>query len=169
MQKRRQLTLFIEEKASASIEKVRQAFNPEQFALIMAHVTLCREDELQQIDKVMLHLAKLNVGSISIDFADVIRFSDGKGVLIPATADNLPFQQLREKILEGIIDKPRHHQPHITLMHPRNATCTDAIFEEIQKISFPKKIQFGKISLIEQETGQQWSILEEFFMKKNNM
>ncbi|MBL0007415.1 MAG: hypothetical protein IPP25_09600 [Saprospiraceae bacterium] len=56
MNKRRriQLTLFIDEKQSAAIERIRQKFNPQQYGLIKAHVTLCREDEIESFDNVLL-------------------------------------------------------------------------------------------------------------------
>ncbi len=162
MQKRRQLTLFVENHHSEAIEAIRKEFNLAQYALIKAHVTLCREDELEEIEKVMANLLKLNQAEVTIDFGKVIRFADGKGVLLPAIGNSEQFQQLRAVILEGVIEKPRQHEPHITLMHPRNATCTDAIFEQIEKIEFPDKIVFRKISLIEQELGKEWEVLREF-------
>ena len=160
--KRQQLTLFIEENESMEIEKIRRKFNPEQFELIKSHVTLCREDEIEQLEKVLLNLEQLDFGFITVDFGDAIRFSNGKGVLIPAIGDNEPFQKLREKILQGIVETPRRHEPHITLMHPRNSTCTDGVFEEIEQCNFPKKIKFRTITLIEQEIGMKWNVLQEF-------
>lgn len=165
--KRIQLTLFIDENESGPIEKIRQEFNPEQYELIKSHVTLCREDELEQIEKVKRNLTKLNQGYITIDFGTVVRFLDGKGVLLPAAGNNESFQKLREKILYGVIENPRIHEPHITLMHPRNATCTDEIFEKIERHTFPNKIQFKKISLIGQEPGMKWEILATFELKEN--
>ena len=50
---RRQLTLFVEQKDAETIEKVRQEFNPKQFELIKSHVTLCREDEIQNLEQVI--------------------------------------------------------------------------------------------------------------------
>ena len=47
--KRRQLTLFLSESCSSEIEKCRERFNLEQFKLIKAHITLCREDEIEQL------------------------------------------------------------------------------------------------------------------------
>ena len=164
--KRLQLTLFIEENEAQSIEKIRRTFNPLQFELIKAHVTLCREDELENIEGVMLNLEKLNKAYVTIDFGDIIRFSEEKGVLIPALDDNESFQKLRATILEGIIDQPRKHTPHITLMHPRNSTCSDSIFEQIRKVELPKKIRFKKISIIEQVMGMKWQVLRDFELKK---
>lgn len=163
--KRQQLTLFMGENKSAIIETIRKEFNPFQYALIKSHVTLCREDEIEGIEKIKLNLAALNQSYITINFGHILRFADGKGVLLPAIGENKTFQALRATILQGIIEKPRQHEPHITLIHPRNATCTDEIFETIEKYRFPNTIEFKKISLIEQEMGREWRILEEFDLK----
>jgi 2'-5' RNA ligase len=160
-QKRIQLTLFIDEAQSAIIESIRMQFNPVQYDLIKAHVTLCREDELEKTDKVMLNLSLLNYNSITINFGKPVIFSDGKGLLLAAIGNNENFQQLRTTVLQGVIKNPRQHQPHITLLHPRNATCTDKIFEQIAQVKFPDKINFTKISLIEQEMENKWQVLKE--------
>ncbi len=163
---RRQLTLFISPK-SENIERIREAFNPIQFNLIAAHVTLCREDEIEDMEKVVsnINAIQLNV-ALQINFNAVTRFSEGKGVMIPASEDNKAFNDLRKSILNfGVA--PRNHEPHITLMHPRNATCTDTIFEEIQKIKLPATLYFDTIFLIEQKLGGKWKILKEFLIVKN--
>jgi len=160
--KRKQLTLFVDEKASAEIEKIRKAFNPRQYELIKAHVTLCREDELEQIEKVIMNVKKTGLEKITLDFGEVARFSNNKGVFLPASGNIEAFQHLRKIILQGIIKNPPKPAPHITLMHPRNSSCTAAIFDQIKKCSFPGKISFNKISLIEQEIGNKWNIVEEF-------
>ncbi|MCC6727510.1 MAG: 2'-5' RNA ligase family protein [Saprospiraceae bacterium] len=167
-QKRIQLTLFVDENQSATIEKIRREFNPIQYDLIKSHVTLCREDELEKIEEVKRSLIVLNHGPITIEFGNMVRFSEGKGLMIPAFGENEPFQKLRANILKGIIEHPRKQEPHITLMHPRNSTCNDAIFEQVKAHDLPRKIEFNKISLIEQEMGKQWHILEEFELKTMN-
>ncbi len=163
--KRIQLTLFIDEKEAEAIEKIRKEFNPKQYELIKSHVTLCREDELDQIEKVILNAEKLNLDGIIINFGEPVRFLNGKGVLIMAAGNNKPFQELRKKILHGTTLSVTTHQPHITLMHPRNSTCTDAIFKQIAAHHFPHKIKFSKITLIEQEAGMKWNILKEFDLR----
>ena len=52
--------------------------------------------------------------------------------------------------------RPRKHDPHITLIHPRNGICTDSIFEEIasQMVSF--STTFRSVALIEQFDGAKW-------------
>jgi len=157
-----QLTLFVRQNDSITIEAVRKKFNPEQYTLIKNHVTLCREDELEDIDKILENLRQLKTNPISITFDDVKRFSEGKGVLIPAKTENSSFDILRNIVLNGVIENPRKQEPHITLLHPRNSTCTNAIFEEIKNIPFPKQLTFDTISLIEQELGKKWNTIAEF-------
>ena len=164
--KRVQLTLFVQAAQAREIERIRQAFNPEQYRLINSHVTLCREDELEPIEQVLRNLAALDGGSVCLDFGHVQRFSAGKGVLIPAIGANEGFQRLRAQVLRGITEQPRNHEPHITLMHPRNATCTDEIFAHIESCTFPRQINFHEVALIEQEMGEKWAVLEVFALGK---
>jgi 2'-5' RNA ligase superfamily len=164
---RTQLTLFINEKDAKIIEEIRQKFNPKQYALIQSHVTLCREDELENIEQILHNLSNLNHNPITINFGNIILFSDKKGVLMPAVGSLESFENLRKNILKGIIENPRLQEPHITLLHPRNATCTDEIFAEIEKYDLPNILNFSKISLIEQEIGSKWYVLKEFQLKND--
>lgn len=167
--KRIQLTLFVDEKDSAAIEQVRSTFNPAQYDLIKSHVTLCRENELTDMEKVTQNLLALNHDSIYIDFGSVARFSEGKGLLMPAIGANEHFHAVRKLILKGIIGEPGIQEPHITLMHPRNASCTDEIYKEIKKISLPNRLKFNKISLIEQINGSKWNVLKVFELPGSTM
>ncbi len=161
-QKRIQLTLFVDEQASVTMERVRREFNPAQSALIKSHVTLCREDELTPLENVILNLQQRHFAAITIDFGSVIRFADGKGVLLPAIGNQDAFAALRTSILQGIVEKPRLQEPHITLMRPRNSTCTDDIFYQIQQHILPQQLTFRSICLIEQEPGKRWTVVAEF-------
>lgn len=160
---RRQLTLFVDEKDAKNIERVRKEFNPKQSELIKGHVTLFREDEIENLEQIIVNLSDLTEIAISIDFGRVTRFSNGNGVLLPTIGDNIEFHALRKRILHRLTDNPRMHEPHITLMHPRNSTCTDDIFRQIEEISLPTKLIFKKISLIEQREGVAWNVLQEFY------
>lgn len=164
---RRQLTLFADPQEAVVIEQVREAFNPIQFALIRAHVTLCREDEIAALEQVVANLDSLHRREIVISFGKPKRFDNGNGLLLPATADNRDFQDLRQQVLKDLVDHPRMHEAHITLMHPRNSTCTDAIFHQIEKVIFPTALRFNTISVIEQEDGGQWKILQTFTIRGN--
>lgn len=162
---RKQLTLFIEE-PSGSIEKIRTEFNPEQSALISTHVTLCREDEIEHLADVIKRIKSIQLPNpVRVEFQEVKRFSNGKGVLIPAADLNIEFIELRKSVL-GQEELKKEQLPHITLMHPRNSTCTNEIFKQITERTFPTKLEFSKISLIEQKNGGKWKVLQEFDIVK---
>lgn len=163
--KRRQLTLFLSESSSSEIEKCREKYNLEQFKLINAHITLCREDEIEQLERINDNLNKLCFNSFDLEIGKPIRFSDYKGVLIPIIGNEVIFQNLRAEVLNGIIEFPRNQKPHITIMHPRNSSCTDEIFETINNLKLPNKLKFNKISLIEQTFGESWAVLQEYKLK----
>lgn len=159
---RQQLTLFVDKTNSTNIEVIRKMFNPKQYALIDSHVTLCREDELENITLILDNLTQINFPKITLYFGSVLRFENNHGVLLPALGENEAFHQLRLTLLANSAINIRKHEPHITLMHPRNSTCTDKIFQEIQTITLPTSLSFDTISLIEQVNGEQWQVLKEF-------
>ncbi len=158
---RRQLTLFVDEKEAVPIERIRNTFNPEQSKLIRSHITLCREDELTQLEAVLGTLEAFTHEYISIQFGAAERFADGKGVLLPARVTD-EFDALRKAVLKRVADRPRTHEPHITLLHPSNASCTDAIFEQIKKLPLPTRLSFKEICLIEQQQDQPWTTVRVF-------
>lgn len=160
---RRQLTLFVEAADAATIEQVRTKFNPVQSSLISCHVTLCRENELEDLQKVISNINTKKHSAVTIHFAKPVRFADGKGVHLPGISDNIAFHNLRKHVLQGVHDKHRKHEPHITLLHLRNSTCTDEVFSEIGELVFPSAITFKKISLIEQaDLNSKWELVQEF-------
>ncbi len=159
---RRQLTLFVEPKDAEIIEQVRQKFNPRQFEIIKAHVTLCREDEIENLEKVKSNILSLTPIDINIEFKKIKRFDNGKGLFLSATNDNDAFNNLRRQVLNGLIENPRQQEAHITLMHPRNSTCTYTIFKQVETLNLPTKLNFKTISIIEQKDGGPWKILQEF-------
>lgn len=162
---RRQLTLFVQKNDSRRIEDIRYRFNPQQSDIINSHVTLCREDEIENIGQVLHNLEKLKQRPIAITFGQIAKFDNGKGVYMKPTGDNNDFHQMRTEILKGVNDNPRRQEPHITLMHPKNSTCTAGIFERISKMDIPTSLIFNKISLIEQEGNNAWKIIKEIELK----
>ncbi|MBK9034875.1 MAG: 2'-5' RNA ligase family protein [Myxococcales bacterium] len=158
---RTQLTLFVDDRDAAALEEVRAEFNPAQHRLIRSHVTLCREDELLELPRIRGNLAAA-LPSLALTFGPPRRFADGAGVLLPAIGDPAPFEQLRAAVLAGVTAAPRALAAHITLMHPRNATCTAAVFAQIAARRLPDRLRFGAISLIAQVDGGPWTVLDEF-------
>ena len=162
---RKQLTLFVAKNDAYQIEFIREKFNPEQHKLVNCHVTLCREDEITNLENVLENLRILDLPPITIQFAKAIRFDNGKGVLLPGANNNNEFHQLRQKILGDVNNPIRIHLPHITLMHPGNSSCTDGIFETITKASLATYLKFQTVSLIEQIDGGQWQTIRAFNLK----
>lgn len=163
--KRKQLTLFLEASESAAIEAIREQFNPKQFALIKSHITLCREDEIEDLDRILNNLAQMEVEEFELSVKGLKRFSEGRGVFIAIADDKKAFRQLRARVLQYGKATPREHQAHITLMHPRNSTCDDEKFKAIQQFELPEKLSIKKVCLIEQEMGQVWRTLQEYRLK----
>ena len=164
--KRKQLTLFLEETEATPIEAIRQQFNPIQYALIKSHITLCREDELEAWSRIQYQLQHMEKFEFELQTNGLKRFSEGKGLLIAVKDKEKKFHDLRAFLLKNGNLTPRAHKAHITLMHPRNSTCTDEKFVAIQKIGLPDRLSIKKISLIEQEIGKEWRILKEYNLKK---
>lgn len=159
---RQQLTLFPSGDTEA-IETVRSLYNPHQFALIAAHVTLCREDEIGPLETIIANCKKVQWSKpLEITFDKPIRFQQGKGVLLPSTSGNEEFHLLRKMALDGIVATPRVHLPHLTLLHPRNAICTDEIFGLIRTYPLPDRLVFKTISMIQQENGGEWKVMDRF-------
>lgn len=155
MKIRRQASLYLEN--APQIESVRQRFNPIQAALIPAHVTLCREDEVTDWTRFREQLESIVDLELSLGFGAPIR--EDNLVYLPVNSGTEDFHELRKQLLES---EPRAHSPHITLIHPRNGTCTDEIFQEIQSQVDPFKHTFQSVQLIEQLDGysgiwRQWS------------
>jgi 2'-5' RNA ligase len=157
---RKQLTLFFYDDV---VEKIRAEFNPIQYELIPAHITLCRDEEIEDIEKVLENIISIN-GSVPvrIEFNPPERSESGKGVLIPAKVENPEFHELRKIVLRGLPQVYNAYLPHITLMHPRNSTCTDVIFDRIIQSQLPRELFFDTISLIEQKDGGKWNVVKEF-------
>ncbi|MEO0337868.1 MAG: 2'-5' RNA ligase family protein [Bacteroidota bacterium] len=162
---RQQLTLFLDQTDTNAIEAIRKTYNPLQYQLIASHITLCREDEIENLDFILENLRGLKMPSFTLNLEPAKRFSDGKGVYIPVQDEQGHFQKLRVEVLKDAVDEVRFHHPHLTIMHPRNSTCTNEIFEQIQNTGLPERITINKISLIEQEIGAVWNILEEYELK----
>ncbi len=160
---RRQLSLFLNDN-NETIESIRAKYNPVQYGLIAAHVTLCREDEIEALEQIIENIKAIELDEpICIQFDSVERFAEGKGVFIPAKGENKSFVELRKVVL-GLSELSKEQHPHITLIHPRNETCTDEIFAHIQTYDLPTEFHFDTISLIEQIDGGKWEVIEIFLI-----
>lgn len=152
---RRQATLFL--CGVPAIEDIRRTYNPIQSALISAHVTLCREDEVNDWDRLAAHLESWRP-TITLEFDRPER--DANLVFLPGNDALGAFKTLRQYLLES--EKIRDHKPHITLIHPRNGECTDAIWESIKTKIEPFTYTFRHVSFILQQDGGEWQTLQDF-------
>ncbi|MEP7325852.1 MAG: 2'-5' RNA ligase family protein [Gemmatimonadota bacterium] len=156
---RRQATLYLTPPHTEIVELLRSRFNPVQFGLIRAHVTLCRDEDVADWEALSLRLARVGVINVTLAFETPIR--DGNLVYLPATSSDGSFDRLRHALL-GPVSAARKQHPHLTLIHPRNGTCSDAMFDEIRSRWVPFTAAFREVTLIEQIDGGRWMNLVTF-------
>lgn len=161
---RRQATLFLSN--ATQIEHFRRRFSPYQARLISAHVTLCREDEVENWVVIRARLDALP-REVTLEFGPPRR--DGDLVYLPGNDINGDFRVLRSFLLAGQSDQVRDHAPHITLIHPRNGKCTDEIWTEIETEIKPFVYTFSEASIILQSNGGVWETLQSFPLAKQSI
>src|SRR4051794_21156339 len=116
---RRQATLYLPSAQAAAVERLRSTYNPEQQALIRAHVTLCREDEVDDWAELADRLASLPSIAVVLSFGAPVRSANL--VYLPTVGSASSFDELRAMPLARPGRALRKHEPHITLIHPRTA------------------------------------------------
>ena len=157
MTSRRQATLYLPLPDSTVIELLRSRFNHVQFELIRAHVTLCREDEVCDWEDVASRLSDMGPIEVTLNFGLPVR--DDNLVYLPATGSTESYDALRSTLLSKANSLPRKQNPHVTIVHPRNGTCSDSMFDEITRQLKPFTTTFRSVNLIEQVDGGPWQDL----------
>lgn len=159
---RRQLSMYVPRDAAGGIEAVRRVVDPVQSRLIPAHVTLCREDELEDLAPVRDRLRGAPFGPLTLRFGGPVAFA-GHGLLLECVEGEGRFRALREYLLGP--GRVREQKPHITLAHPRNPRSGGnspggtAALPEVIEVTFPS------VYLIEQEGGRPWRLLEKYELR----
>ncbi|MBS0264836.1 MAG: hypothetical protein JSS02_23070 [Planctomycetes bacterium] len=161
MNTRTQLTLFAPAPHRASLETLRRELDPVQAGLIAAHVTLCREDEIDGLspNEIELRVRSWPQSALQLTFGPPVRF-DGHGVLLPCLHGTDQFQNLRRWVLQN--EAARSHQAHLTLAHPRNPRAPGNTDDALLAAPLSLTLEFTKVACIEQSTGQPWQIRSEF-------
>jgi hypothetical protein len=136
---RRQLTLFLPPKERALVDEIRKELDPRQFAIIPAHVTLCRDEELDPWPVIRQRLASLRPFTLDMQFGGAEVLPDGC-VLLRSTL--------------GI--EAKQHGAHITLLHPRHAAGASYSLPEISQRLSGLAVPFRSVSVIEQLPGEPW-------------
>lgn len=137
---------------------MRERFNPLQAQLIPPHVTLCREDEVEDWDLFQRRPGTMPPFELALGFGAPVR--DGNLVFLPVIAGQEEFAILRARLLPG--GQPRQHHPHLTIIHPRNGTCSDSDFRWISEGIPAFQAVFREVSLIEQTDGGPWRRFARF-------
>lgn len=152
---RQQLTLFVPPSHRQRFENVRRTLDPVQTRLIAAHVTLCREDELDQtaLATVDARLRERAPAAITLTFGAPERFGD-HGILLPCLAGEDAYHELRCAVL-GSAEAGRR-RPHITLAHPRNPRGAGNQSSNWPAHLAGTSVIFDTASLIRQVGGQPW-------------
>ena len=149
---RRQASLFLPDQFR--IESLRLRYNPVQARLIPTHVTLCREDEVADWDALRARLESLCPFEIVLRFDEPVR--ENNFVFLPVVEGSDQFHEFRCAILGN---DARRHVPHVTIIHPRNGTCTDQIFADITATVSSFQHTFREVMLIEQEGDGVWKTI----------
>jgi len=157
---RRQASLYIPEPARYEIDVVRKRADPVQFSLIPAHVTLCREDEVLDWSEFVDRVRCLGRFELSLEFGSPLELDDGC-VLLPCVKGKSLFNQLRGALLSSGGVAPRVSDPHITLLHPRNAVTGQSIEWLLESLTHLRSIGFSSLNIIEQQGGSAWRVLHE--------
>jgi hypothetical protein len=84
---REQLSMYVPSADGVRLESVRKVLDPVQAGLIPAHVTLCREDEIDQLSasEIAARLRSSAVQPVTLCFGRPVIFQ-GHGVLLPCVA-----------------------------------------------------------------------------------
>lgn len=154
-----QLSLYLPKREAALLESLHRWLDPIQARLIPAHVTLCREDELDGVERSTLGSRLVGARPLVLRFGKAERFQE-HGVLLPCTAGEPNFQLLRARILGS--SAIRRQAPHITLAHPRNPTAPGNRLATMDSLPMAISVTFASIRLIEQVDGEAWRVLARF-------
>jgi len=156
---RRQLSMYLPLDQAAAIEDVRIVVDPIQHLLIPAHVTLCRDEELEDLSGIETRLQASALGHVDLGFGRPQAFH-GHGILMECVSGLESFRALREILLGSI--EISSHQPHLTLAHPRNPKAVGNSLANTDSISTPFHVRFSQIALIEQEGAAPWKFVREY-------
>jgi hypothetical protein len=155
---RRQLTLLLPPEQRVAIDCIRQRLDPLQHARIPAHVTLCRDEELEPWGDVERRLERLGSFAIDLRFGAPESLPDGCILLRPVRGIGR-YRQLRRSILGP---SAREHGAHITLLHPRNAHGVECDMQRLGGEVPRLAVVFRAVSLIEQEGDAPWQVRRHY-------
>ncbi len=140
---RKQLSMFAAGDSVIGIEEAREIVDPIQFGLIAAHITLCRESELENLKRIKARLLNIDLPTLKVRFGRPKRFA-GHGLMMECLEGEEDFRQIREYILES---KHISRQiPHIKLAQPRNPEAKGNSVANLNRLPKIIELEFPLIS-----------------------
>jgi hypothetical protein len=162
---RRQLSLFVPASSALALERVRYVVDPIQRAMIPAHVTLCREEEIAGLAAEQIKHRLSGCGALTLSFAGP-EFFCGHGIWLPCIGGQTDFDLLRRRVI-AVAQVP-DAAAHITLAHPRNPKAEGNSLDAII-LALPLTVKFKTVALVEQtEVGVPWRVLREFELTRTS-
>lgn len=161
MKTRVQLSLYVPTSSAEILEATRRLLDPIQCSLIPAHVTLCREEDLQDLNLANLVsiIASSGAGPMSLKFGSPQVFQE-HGVLLPCIEGEEEFQELRCRLLGS--RSVRRQAPHITLAHPRNSCSPHNKPSNLGAVPSGLVITFSEVRYIMQEAAMPWQVIATY-------
>ncbi len=154
--------MYVPHDTAREIEAVRRIVDPIQSRLIPAHVTLCREDELGDLESVRARLRSAPFKPLTLRFGKPSAFA-GHGLLLECVEGEEQFRALRQYLLAP--SRVREQKPHITLAHPRNPKAGGNSLSHTSKLPEVVEVTFPNIYLIEQDGDAPWQLLEKYELR----
>jgi hypothetical protein len=159
---RTQLSMYVPLDAARDLESVRRVVDPVQSSLIPVHLTLCREDELDDLASIRARLRTAPFGPLTLRFGKPVS-SLGHGVFLVCIEGEDRFRALRKYVLAS--SRVREQKPHITLAHPRNPRYRGDALNVASTLPDASEITFPSVSLIEQDGNLPWRVVETYELR----
>jgi len=155
---RRQLSLFVAEPEGAELDALRARADPVQHALIPAHVTLVRDEDVDDWAVVRARLEALGPLRLELRLG-APRAMEGGGALLPVVGATAGFDEVRARLLVGQRGAARAQTPHVTLLHPRNRERWGLSLAQVCAHRAPSCVAFDHVVMIEQAGGEPWRVV----------
>lgn len=152
---RRQLSLFVAEPERTELDALRARADPVQHALIPAHVTLVRDEDVDNWARVHARLEALAPLRLVLELGPPCAL-EGGGAMLPVVGSTAGFDELRARLLAGQPGATRKQTPHLALLHPRNRARWGLSVAEVCAQRTPTRVVFERVVWIEQVAGEPW-------------
>lgn len=144
---------------AAVLAAVRRVVDPVQSRLIPAHVTLCRDEDLDGVQPDDVRVAAAGMDGLTLAFGPAERAGE-HGILLPCVDGQADFHALRARLLG--VAAPRERTAHLTLAHPRNPRAPGNDLLVARTLPVPLVATFTRVHWIEQAGDAPWQVRHTF-------